>query len=113
MELTMFRVLAGIQSGIDQAGTGGGLNTNAWTINNIIQIVLNILTIIVGALAVAFIVIGGIKYITSGGDEKKVASAKNTLLYAIIGLVVAIAARVIIGVVLRALNLGGTSGVTG
>ena len=113
MELKMFQLIAGIQTGINSAGTGGGLTTGTWTVDSVLQLALNILTIIVGGLAVAFIVIGGIKYVTSGGDEKKVAGAKNTLLYAVIGLVIAIAARFIIGLVLSALGLGGTSGVTG
>ena len=109
----MCNILASIQGGIDAAGSGGGLLTGNWTIESVISLALNVLTVIVGGLAVAFIVVGGIKYVTSGGDEKKVASAKNTLLYAIIGLVVAIVARVIIGLVLEALNLSGQSGVTG
>ena len=109
----MHHILANIQSGITAAGNGGGLTAGNWTIESVIGLALNVLTIIVGGLAVAFLVVGGIKYVTSGGDEKKVASAKNTILYAIIGLVVAIAARVIIGLVLRALNLSGQSNVTG
>ncbi|MCL2002038.1 pilin [Candidatus Saccharibacteria bacterium] len=113
MELKMFQLIAGIQSGIDTARTGGGLTAGSWTIDTVLETILRILTLIVGGLAVAFIVVGGIKYVTSGGDEKKVAGAKNTILYAVIGLVVAIAARVIIGLVLNALNLSGQSGVRG
>jgi len=68
--------------------------------NQVVTLVLNTLMWTVAALAIVFVVVGGIKYVTSGGDEKKVASAKNTILYAVIGLIVAILARVIIGVVI-------------
>ena len=113
MGLNTFKIIADIQSGIDAAGVGGDLSAGVVTIESLMELTLNILTTLVGALAVMYIVIAAIKYIISGGDEKKVANAKNTLLYAIVGLVVAIAARLIIGLVLNALNLGGTSGVTG
>ncbi|MCL2001812.1 pilin [Candidatus Saccharibacteria bacterium] len=113
MGLNTFKIIADIQSGIDAASVGGDLSAGVVTIESLMELILNILTTLVGALAVMYIVIAAIKYIISGGDEKKVANAKNTLLYAIVGLVVAIAARLIIGLVLNALNLGGTSGVTG
>jgi hypothetical protein len=104
-----------IQNGINNASPGLQEGTNV-TLGGLVGVIMNTLFIVVGALAVAFIVIGGIKYVTSGGDEKKVASAKNTILYAVVGLVVAILARVIIGIVINALQHGGTltgSGVQG
>ncbi len=52
--------------------------------------ILNILAIIAGAIAVIFGVIGGIKYTTSGGNTEKTKAAKQTLVYAIVGLVVAL-----------------------
>ena len=55
-----------------------------------------ILTSIAGAIAIIFIVIAGIKLVTSSGDEKKLASATGTLTYAIIGLAVVVLAFVII-----------------
>ncbi|MDR2524316.1 MAG: pilin [Candidatus Nomurabacteria bacterium] len=55
--------------------------------------------IAVGIICVVFIIIGGIKYATSGGDSEKVKSAKNTLLYAIIGLAVALLAYLIVNLV--------------
>lgn len=72
------------------------------------QLVVNILTWAIGVVAIAFIIVGGIKYATSGGDEKKVASAKNTILYAVIGLVVGLLANVIIRFVLNALGITGS-----
>lgn len=61
--------------------------------------ILLILISIVAALSLIFIIIAGIKFVTSSGDEKKLASATSTLTYAIIGLVVAILAFVIIRIV--------------
>lgn len=56
-----------------------------------------------GVVAVVFLLIGGIKYITSGGDPAQTSSAKNTIIYALIGMVVAILAGSIIGFVLNRL----------
>jgi amino acid transporter len=56
----------------------------------------NLGLVLIGALAVVFIIVGGIQYITSSGDPAQVKNAKNTILYAIIGLVVAAAAYAIV-----------------
>ena len=69
--------------------------TGATGIWGVIQLVMTIL----GAVAVIMIVIGGIKYTISQGDSSAVTSAKNTILYSVIGLVVAISATAIIGFV--------------
>ena len=61
--------------------------------------VILILTSTAGALSLMFIVIAGIKFVTSGGDPKKLASASSTLTYAIIGLAVTILAFVILRIV--------------
>ena len=61
--------------------------------------VVQLAMIILGAVAVIMIIIGGVKYTISQGDNAAVASAKNTILYSVIGLVVAIFATAIIGFV--------------
>ena len=58
---------------------------------------------IVGIIAVIMLIIGGIKYVVSGGDAKKVTDAKNTVLYAIIGLVVCFLAFAIVNFVIASL----------
>ena len=65
--------------------------------------VTNVILYIVGIVAVIMLIIGGIKYVISGGDAKKVTDAKNTVLYAIIGLVVAFLAFAIVNFVVSAL----------
>ena len=61
--------------------------------------VVNWILIAVGIICVVFIIFGGIRYATSGGDAEKVKKAKNTLLYAIIGLAIALLAAVIVNLV--------------
>src|SRR5205809_721108 len=50
--------------------------------------ITNLLLFIIGAISVIMIIIGGIRYVTSSGDQTAVTAAKNTILYAIIGVVV-------------------------
>jgi FtsH-binding integral membrane protein len=63
--------------------------------------IVNTLITAAAVLAVIFLVLGGIRYITSNGDPGRTAQAKQTLTYAIIGLIIAIMARLIVGFVLQ------------
>lgn len=65
-------------------------------VNDIIRLVINIFSLVVGVISVIMIIIGGAKYITSGGNDSNVASAKNTIMYAIIGLVIVALAQLIV-----------------
>lgn len=65
-----------------------GENTGGANLTSVLRLVINILTVIAGFLAIVFIIVAGVKYITSGGDSSKLASAKNSLIYAIIGLII-------------------------
>lgn len=58
---------------------------------------------IVGIIAVVMLIWGGIRYVVSGGDAKKVTDAKNTILYAIIGLIISFLAYAIVRFVVNAL----------
>lgn len=64
--------------------------------NGTLTKVASALALVAGIVAVIFVIVGGIKYIFSGGDSSATSSAKNTILYALIGLVVAVLAREII-----------------
>lgn len=68
--------------------------------------VTNTILYIVGIIAVIMLIIGGIRYVISGGDAKKVTDAKNTVLYAIIGLVISFLAFAIVNFVITALPSG-------
>jgi hypothetical protein len=74
------------------------------SLNHIIRTVINFLSVGVGIVAVIMIIIGGFKYVTSGGDSNSVASAKNTIIYALVGLVIAALAQVIVRFVLNAIR---------
>ena len=69
-------------------------------VDGLIVDVINIISIVVGVVAVIMIIIGGFKYITSGGDSGNVTGAKNTILYAVIGLVIVALAQIIVRFVL-------------
>lgn len=62
--------------------------------------IINMLIFLTGAIAVVMIVIGGIRYTTSAGDSSQVNSAKNTILYSVVGLVIAASAYGIVNFVL-------------
>lgn len=70
------------------------------TFNTIITEIINLISVIVAVIAVIMIVIAGFRYITSGGSSDKISSAKSTLLYAIIGLIIVALAQVIVRFVL-------------
>lgn len=68
--------------------------------NGILAKTATVLSIVVGIVCVIAIIIGGLRYVLSGGDTQQTANAKNAILYAIIGLVITIAARSILVFVL-------------
>lgn len=75
-------------------------------INNIIKLVINIFSLVVGVVSVIMIIVGGLKYITSGGESGNISSAKNTIIYAIIGLVIVALAQFIVHFVLGKITNG-------
>lgn len=70
-------------------------------VNNAVKLGLNLFSAIVGIIAVVMIIVGGVKYITSGGESGNITSAKNTIMYAVIGLVVVALAQIIVNFVLE------------
>lgn len=89
----------GLDGGINAATPEG--SQDDLNISSVILQVVNVLLYIVGAIAVIMIIVGGFKYVTSGGDSAGVTSAKNTILYAVIGLVVALLAFALVNFVLN------------
>lgn len=69
-------------------------------VSGILRTALNLISLAVGVIAVIMIIVGGLKYITSQGDSNSINSAKDTLLYAVVGLVVVLLAQVIVQFVL-------------
>ena len=84
----------GIASGSTDCGDSGA------AVNNTISSVINLLSFVIGALAVIMIIVAGARFITSGGDSSKVAGAKNAVIFALVGLVVVALAQMIVHFVL-------------
>ncbi len=84
-------VTDGITSSADCA-KGSGQSNNLFGDGGVFKTVTNVLLFIIGAVSVIMLIIGGVRYTISQGDSSAVTSAKNTILYAIIGIVVAILA---------------------
>lgn len=92
----------GIQSGADCAQPAG-TSANLFAPGGIFQVISNVLIFLVGAIAVIYLIIGGLRYVTSGGDSKAVTAAKDTILYAIIGIVVAVISYALVTFVISSL----------
>lgn len=86
-----------INEGANKTTSAAGRQTN---LGDQLQTIVNILLFVLGAIAVIMIVIGGIKYTTSNGDASALTSAKNTILYSVVGLVIALLAYAIVNFVL-------------
>jgi hypothetical protein len=72
--------------------------------NGILDKIINLFSIVIGIVAVFAIMVAGFIYVTSGGDSAKVNTAKNTILYVVVGLVIVAIAQVIEAFVIN--NLG-------
>jgi hypothetical protein len=104
-------------AGTDGAGTGGGAASSTTSgkeicgatskddFATIMTNIINTILIVLGIIAVIMIIIGGIRYTTSNGDSNQIKGAKDTILYAVIGIIVAIMAYAIVNFVLA--RLGG------
>ncbi len=70
------------------------------TVDEIIPNITNTLLYAAGIISVIMIIVGGIMYAISAGDSKKAGTAKDTILYAVIGLVITLLAGAIVNFVL-------------
>lgn len=98
--------LTNVQSGVTTTETAAG----GLTMQQVINTVIGTMLFIVGLLAVIMLIYGGIRYVTSHGDKAQVTAAKETIMYAVVGLVVAIAAFAVIHWITNdVFNKGGAS----
>jgi len=88
-----------VQDGINSA-QGDGVPTTLFGDGSIFTTIVNILLFIIGAICVIMLIWGGIRYTTSAGNAASVTAAKNTIMYAIIGLIIAFLAFAIVNWVL-------------
>lgn len=105
---------AGAFSGTAQGGAdaarGSDQTADLFGDAGIFSTITNVLLYILGAISVIMIIIGGLRYVVSGGNSTNVTAAKNTILYAIVGIVVALLSYAIINFVLGSFADGGTGG---
>jgi len=91
----------------DPKAPNGGVCSSAdgRTVPGTLQQLTDVLIFIIGAVAVIMVIVGGLRYVTSGGDQSALASAKNTILYSLIGAVVAIMAYALVQFIFAAFNI--------
>lgn len=81
----------------DAAGCSSSVTTDP--LPKVIQNILNAIIGVLGVAAVIFIIVGGVSYMTSSGDSAKTKKAKDTILYAVIGLIICVLAFAIVNFV--------------
>ena len=83
-------------SGLKSLSSSNSCGGGPASVNNIVASVTKLISYIVGAVAVLVIIFAGFRFITSGGSNENTNSARNMILYAIIGLAVAVLAQLIV-----------------
>lgn len=78
-----------------------GDNPIAGSKDSILAKAIRLVLIVAGVAAVIMIIVGGFQYVLSSGDSNRVNTAKNTIIYALVGLVVAVLAQVILSFVIK------------
>ncbi len=85
--------------GVDQA-------VDLFGVSGVFTTISNVMLFVIGALSVVMIIIGGLRYVISGGETANITAAKNTILYAIVGLVISLLAYAIINFVITSFTSG-------
>lgn len=98
-----------VQSGVN-AARGTDVPSALLGDGGVLTTIVNTLLFIIGFLSVIMLIFGGLRYIISGGNAAAVTTAKNTILYAIVGLIIAIFAYAIVNFVIGSLTGGGAVG---
>lgn len=95
-----FKTVAQCNMPANETAADGSEKDIIWYVGTVINAILGL----VGIVAVVTMIIGGISFITSQGDPGKVAKARNTILYGVIGIVVALLAFAIVNFVLKSIG---------
>jgi hypothetical protein len=99
--LPLYAVTLSMHGGAN-AARGDGQPISLFGATGAFTTISNVLLFIIGAISVIMIVIAGLRYVTSGGNSAAITAAKNTILYAVIGLIIALLAYAIIRFVIGA-----------
>lgn len=87
------------------SAAAGTLSGNGISVTSLLAAVTNTLIFIVGGISVIMIIVGGIRYVISAGNATQITAAKTTILYAIVGLVISIAAYAIVTFIFKQLGV--------
>jgi energy-converting hydrogenase Eha subunit E len=109
---TILTILASSATEGVRSAKPSGVPSDLFGAGGILTDVTNILLFVAGALAVIMIIVGGLRYVVSGGNSSSVTSAKNTVLYAIVGLIIAFLAFAAVNFLLGVLSPGAEAGWT-
>jgi len=94
-----------IQSGVNgAAGTAqdcSQTNNPPSDVQSVIGNIINVMSLLVGAVAVIMLIVGGFRFVTSAGNEQSIAASRKTIIYALVGIVIAATAQTIVHFVLN------------
>ena len=93
-----------VLQGVNDTGDCNNRDCADKQVTNLFSTIVNILSYVVGVVAIIMIIVSGAKYMTAAGDSGAVENAKNTLVYALIGLAIAALAQFLVRFVLSAAN---------
>ena len=79
-----------------QGISGGDCSGGEDQVSSVRDSAINILSFVVGLAAVIMLIVGGLRFITANGDPQQIAAARMTVIYSIVGIVVALAAQAIV-----------------
>ncbi|MEO5950688.1 MAG: hypothetical protein ABIQ04_04530 [Candidatus Saccharimonadales bacterium] len=100
-----------ISDGAD-AAKGTDQVTDLFGAAGVFTTISNVMLYIIGAVSVIMIIVGGLRYVVSGGNSTAITAAKNTILYAVIGILVALFAYAMINFVIGSFTPGNVAGGT-
>jgi hypothetical protein len=100
-----------LQEGVN-AARGSNQPADLFGTGGVITTITNVLLFVVGALSVIMIIVGGLRYVISGGNTASVTAARNTILYAVVGLIIAFLAFAAINFVIGTVTPGSDAGYT-
>ncbi len=90
-----------------EAARGAGMPAELIGVDGVFTQIVNTILYVVGIISVIMLIYGGLRYVISGGNSSKVTDAKNTIMYAIIGLIISLLSYAIVNFVINA--VGGSS----
>ncbi len=88
-----------IREGVNSSKSADQADCLFGTGDGIFKTITNVMLFVIGAVSVIMLIIGGIRYTVSNGDSTAVQNAKNTIMYAIIGIIVALIAFAVVNFV--------------